>query len=424
MAIVTLVGAIIGALVYLAIPASYSATASVSVNPISTDPAETSRARTVNIPTERKVLASPLVGAAVRDELKPEFTVSTNRLIDSVHTSSPEDSLVIEATYKASDAKLAAAAANAFAHQYLEIRHDQASAAVAARTKAAADEIDRLKAQASNGSPSDLTKRSIETRVDELSKRLADLSNVDLNPGAVVDDATVPTSRSTPAIGWLIAAGALLGLLAGILLALRRDKLDPAIRRAEALTAMGLSPVLDGTNDPDAGDTWDIAAVMLKVPNDIGFELPFTIMVDATIAKGGYSTGTDLVAALERRGQIARYVDASAINDGKISRGWPSDRKLRSWGGEVVIIDTTKIPSAAHRAAVAARCNSVVIARQSGANALAVKRFVSLLRSESIDIALTVLTSASGSDSEAAARAKYAEGLSNSNRDLQPLDAE
>ena len=131
---------------------------------------------------------------------------------------------------------------------------------------------------------------------------------------------------------------------------------------------------------------------MLKIPTDIPVDGPFMIMVDAEEGPDRSVTpGQELVDALARRGRSARFVDASAINEGKISRGWPTDNKRSSWAGEIIIIDTTNLTSDANKVALATRSDSVLLARTTTDDAAALRRLAGLLRSKSVDIALTAL---------------------------------
>jgi hypothetical protein len=160
----------------------------------------------------------------------------------------------------------------------------------------------------------------------------------------------------------------------------------------EGLQALGDQIVLDGTKDTNRADTWDIAAFMLKIPADIGIEDPFLIMVDAEQQHGQSVTpGQELADALSRRGRSARFVDAGAINEGKISRGWPTEKKRISWAGEIIVIDTSNLTSDANKVALATRSDSVLLARTAADDATALRRLASLLRSKNVDIALTAL---------------------------------
>ncbi len=114
-------------------------------------------------------------------------------------------------------------------------------------------------------------------------------------------------------------------------------------------------------------------------------------MVDGESAVAGLTAGQELVDALIRRGRPARYIDADAIDEELISRGWPTERQRRSWAGEIVVVDTSNIASDAHRVALATRTDAVVLARSTTDDARMLRRLVELLKSEGVDIAVTAL---------------------------------
>ena len=182
-----------------------------------------------------------------------------------------------------------------------------------------------------------------------------------------------------------------LGLVIGVPLALTRKDEDSHIDNVDGLTLTEDQLVLDGTQDTDRAETWDIAAFMLKIPQYMEQDGTFLIMVDSEPVAGRPAPGQELVEALSRRGRPARFVDAGAIHEGKISRGWPTDKKRKSWAGEVVIIDTTNVASDARKVALATRSNSVLLARSTTDDAGALRRLVGLFHSKGVDIALTAL---------------------------------
>ena len=236
-----------------------------------------------------------------------------------------------------------------------------------------------------------LAERAWHIQVDTLGAKLAELASLDLDPGRIVSPATLPSQRSTPGVVPLGIAGLVLGLFVGIPVALTRKEENSQIGGVEELTVAENEMVLDGTKDTDRAETWDIASFMLKVPQNMDAEGTFTIMVDSEPADGRQAPGQELVDALSRRGRPARFVDAGEINEGKISRGWPTDRKRKSWAGEVVVIDTTNVASDARKVALATRTETVVLARSVTDDARALRRLVGLFHSKGVDIALTVL---------------------------------
>jgi capsular polysaccharide biosynthesis protein len=389
------IGLLLGVLVSFVLPSRYEATSSVSVDPMNADPigASADAARSVSMPTEVGSARSAKVAATAAESLKSDYSLSAKDVRESTDVESPDDSLILDIRFSGSSPGEAAAGAQAVAKAYLAARRADAEAEVQ-RLKAATEQ-QIADVQAKSVLPEyagGVQQRSITLQADALGTRLAQLGGIDLTPGEIVGSAEVPTSPSTPGPLALGLAGLFLGLLAGIPLALTKKDENSDIGGVEGLQAIGDQIVLDGTKDTNRADTWDIAAFMLKIPADIGIEDPFLIMVDAEEQQGRSITpGQELVDALSRRGRAARFVDAGAINEGKISRGWPTDKKRISWAGEIIVIDTTNLTSDANKVALATRSDSVLLARSTTDDAAALRRLAGLLRSKSVDIALMAL---------------------------------
>ncbi|MCW2769460.1 MAG: hypothetical protein JWR27_893 [Aeromicrobium sp.] len=391
-----ILGVIAGVSASYAIPAAYDATTTVSVNPMNADILTSSvdASRSVSMATEAGIAQSAKVAAAASSLLAPNYSVGAKAIQEATTISSPDDSLILDIRYVGDTPKQSAAGANAVAEAYLQTRRDAASTEIDRLQAAAKAQIAAIQDDArSPANKSDLAQRSLRIQADALGTKLAELGNFDLDPGQVVGSAEIPAAPSTPGPVTLGLAGLVLGLLVGIpITLLRKEEEDSEIGGIDGLHAIGDQIVLDGTKDINRADTWDIAAFMLKIPTEIGTDRPFLIMVDAEEQTGrGTTPGQELADALSRRGRTARFVDAGAINEGKISRGWPTDKKRDSWAGEVIVIDTTNLTSDANKVALATRSDSVLLARSTTDDAAALRRLAGLLRSKGVDIALTAL---------------------------------
>jgi hypothetical protein len=349
--------------------------------------------RSVSMPTEKGLVTSRKVATAAAEELRPRYSLDAAQVKDATTVDIPDDSLILTIHYTGDTPKQAAAGADAVAEAYLSTRRGDAQDEVDRLVKAATDQIAAIQAKASK--PAYLTplaQRALRIQADALGTKLAELANFDVTPGQVVGSADTPSKRSTAGPVPLGLAGLFLGLLAGIPIALVRKEEDSEIGSVDGLSVLGDQIVLDGTKDTNREDTWDIAAFMLKIPTELDPENPFIIVVDA---EGGPSRSTmpgqELIDALGRRGRSGRFVDAGAINEGKISRGWPTDKKRQSWAGEIVVIDTSHITSDANKVAMATRCDSLLLVRSTDDDAAALRRLTSLLKSKNVDIALAAL---------------------------------
>jgi capsular polysaccharide biosynthesis protein len=393
-----LIGLVVGVVAGFVIPARYAATATIAVNPMNTDPLNTSAdsAHAINMATEAELIQSRVVAGAAVDLLRARHRMSTQEVQDATSVETPQDSQVLRMTFVGSSRTRASDGANAVAEAYLEARHDRATTQVENLEERVQKQVDTLQELASkatkSGTPTaGLVDRSWRIQVDALGTKLAELTTLDLDPGRIVGTATQPSHRSTPGIVPLGLAGMFLGLVIGVPLAMTRKESDSHIDNVDGLTLTEDQLVLDGTQDTDRAETWDIAAFMLKIPQHMAAEETFLIMVDSEPVAGRPAPGQELVEALSRRGRLARFVDAGAIHEGKISRGWPTDKKRKSWAGEVVIIDTTNVASDARKVALATKSNSVLLARSTTDDAGALRRLVGLFHSKGVDIALTAL---------------------------------
>ena len=396
-----LIGLVIGVLAGLVVPGRYTATTSVAVNPMTTDPLNTSAdsSRAVNMATERELAESRSVAAAAAELLGARYDLSTKAVQDATTAETVQDSQVLTIRFTGSSGRESADGSNAVARAYLDARHEVAADQVERLEAKAQKQVDTLSALAQKSGEGaeesttgpGLAERAWDIQVDTLGAKLAELASLDLDPGRIISPATPPSQRSTPGVIPLGISGLVLGLFVGIPLAMTRKEEDTQIGAVEGLVVTGDEMVLDGTKDTDRAETWDIAAFMLKIPQNMNADGTFTIMVDSEPAAGRPAPGQELVDALSRRGRPARFVDAGTVNEGKISRGWPTDLKRKSWAGEVVVIDTTNVTSDARKVALATRTESVLLARSVTDDARALRRLVGLFHSKGVDIALTVL---------------------------------
>lgn len=394
-AVVALIGLLLGVVASFVLPSRYAATSTVSVNPLTATALDSSlgATRSVSMPTEAGVARSTKVAAAAAEANPSDGLTSAGRVLDSLQVDSPANSFLLRITFSDGNAKDAATGADAVAQAYLANRSADATAQMQRLITTTQEQIQAIQANADlPENAGSLEQQALSVQADALGAKLVQLTTVDLDPGQLVGAAEVPEQQSSPSVLKLGLAGLLLGLLAGVTLALRKKENRSDIGGVEDLQAIGDQIVLDGTKDTNRTDTWDIAAFMLKIPADIGIEDQFLIMVDAENQPGSPITpGQELVDALSRRGRSARFVDAGAVHGGKISRGWPTDRKRESWAGEIVVIDTSTVTSDANKVALATRSDAVLLARATTDDAAALRRLTGLLKSKRIDIALTAL---------------------------------
>ncbi len=383
------IGLVLGIMAAFVIPTRYSTTATVAVYPLKTDPlSSASGTSTVDMATEGSLAESQMVAAAAATKLEPKHGFTTQDVVDAVSVETPEDSQVLRISYSASSAARAADGANEVAAAYLLTRRNEATGLANRLKKTVQGQVEELKGLKNEGA---LVKRTRQVQADELGTRLAELGGLEFDPGRIVGRATPPDGPSTPGVLPLGLAGAFLGLFVGVPIALTRKELPSNIGNLEGLDAPDEQLVLDGTSDADRADTWDIATFMLNIPADLPDDAPYTVLVDAEPGSGPPAPGQEFADALTRRGWGSRFVDAGGVDEGRINRGWPNDRKRKSWDGRIVVIDTSTLTSDAHRVEIASRCDAVMLTRTTDDAADSLRNLSEMLRAREIDVSLTTL---------------------------------
>lgn len=257
-AAVTLVG-VVGVVAYTQLaPRSYTGTAVVTIDAISSTPFDQTKSvdQLVSPSTEAQVAASDPVAVAAAKMVKPAGVPSAMQGNLSVGSTSGTATLTF--TYKTDGAPAAAAGANAFARAYLAYRRDQAVAQQQQQLAAIKSTLANLNIElaaangtAASGNPgSALVQAAIASRaqlgqqIADLSTKQNDLATMPITPGAIARQATPPTSPTWPKRKLLLAGGALLSLLLGLVLAFVRDRLDGRIRGRRDLETAGAGAVL------------------------------------------------------------------------------------------------------------------------------------------------------------------------------------
>jgi capsular polysaccharide biosynthesis protein len=382
----TAVGCVLAVAVGLALPAHHAAEAVVAVNPVNTDPGHASAdsGRAIAMATERELAKSGRVAAVAAKRLQPRFDVDVRDVQDATTVEVPQGSEVLVIRFSASSPRQAVVGASTVAAAYLDTRRDVATARIKHLREHTKDQIDAL----SGDSGSEFDNQARLAQADTLGASLAALAVADPDPGHIVGPPQLPPSRSNLMLASMGMAGLLLGLFVGAAVALRRT--DSRIHTVAGMeTDAEDLLVLDGTRVADRTQTWDLVARMVNNRAFVSRER--TIVVDGEDPAGRLPSGQELVDALQRRGVTAEFVAAESIDEKLLKHGWPSDGQRRSWAGKVVVIDTTKLDSDADRVTLAAGADSVVIARRTDDDAVALHRRMTLLKMGGAKIAMSVL---------------------------------
>lgn len=250
----------------LAVPSTYTSVAAVQVHP--TGMAEFTGERSgrltgdVNLDSEAQVVLSDQVTAGTAEALPGAPTPADLR--ERIDVTVPSNSNILELHYSARSPEAAREGADALASSYLEHRGEQARSLINGRLEALREEQEGLYERlatlaADNASAVGADQVSADAQADALRQEIGDLGNgisplsalhETVSPGQVITPADLPESPSAPApLLWLVA-GAALGLIAGLLAALVRDRLDPRVHDTEDTARIGAVPVLLNLSAP------------------------------------------------------------------------------------------------------------------------------------------------------------------------------
>ncbi|GAA1459069.1 Wzz/FepE/Etk N-terminal domain-containing protein [Nocardiopsis exhalans] len=249
-----------------AVPSTYTSVAVVQVHP--TGMAEFTGERSgrltgdVNLDSEAQVVLSERVTARMAEALPGDPAPADLR--ERIDVTVPSNSNILELHYSARSPEAAQAGADALAASYLENRGEQARAVISGRLAALREEQEGLYERlsdlaAENAAAQGAERVSADAQADALRQEIGDLGNgisplsalhETVSPGHVITPAGLPESPSSPLPPLWLVAGATLGLIAGLLAALVRDRLDPRLHDTEDTARIGTVPVLLDLSSP------------------------------------------------------------------------------------------------------------------------------------------------------------------------------
>lgn len=249
-------GVVLAAAAVLGLPSHYTSTAAVQVWPSGmaefTGEDSGRLSGEVNLDTEAQVLVSDQVSSTVARALaRGGPAPATEELRERVEVSVPPNSSVLEISYSDTTPEAARAGAQAYADAYLELRRERIEDLVGTHLEALREEQEERYGELAAATGEGLL--AGEARTEALSAQIAGLGEAlgplsalaeTVEPGRVITPAGLPQEASRPVPVLWLAGGAALGLLAGLLAAVARDRLDPRLHGAEDTARAGASPVL------------------------------------------------------------------------------------------------------------------------------------------------------------------------------------
>lgn len=387
---------------YLVVPRSYEATAQVQVNPLpvaitgTANGSQTVSVKDVSMPTEVGLVTSYQVAGAVAKGIG--WTGSLDDLIAEVSVTNPTDSLLLDIAFTGSSADQAVKGANAFAAAYLDQRGQTATDTAANLQTQIAKQVKTLDDLAAaqvaimnknRPATPDYTTAAAKrdaylAQSDSLSQLGRKIALLDLSPGTPVGLATPPSSPSAPKRLVFLAAGLLVGLLLGCVLAAIRERRDRTVRDfvdLEALTGehvLGRVPAqaTDGAPGRAAAEAYRQLAVRLRAaaPHDrpavlavVGADAGATGAVPGNVAAALTSLGSSVLLATSDRAAASQAPGSVAVSDlgpehllGERARAGSltsaSDRD-----SDVVVLDATNVENPSSSLVLAGAAAGVVI---------------------------------------------------------------
>lgn len=265
----TLLGAVVGFVLAQGQPAQYVAVVDVLVVGDVSGPSQTTNPGrgTVDMTTEVQIATSGRVTQQVAQRLDDESTEPELR--SRVAVRAEGDSKVLTFRYTAESPSASRQTALAFAEEYLDYRGDRAREELDSRRSSLQSRSEQLReqlgavtlalSQATAGSAeaaaSSAQQTALAAQLAQIGLQMADIDGFVVNPGQVITTPDAAPDRAGIGAPVFIVSGAALGLLAGLLLALWRERSDDRISLAgPGSTPVGLpAPVLGRLPDLSSG---------------------------------------------------------------------------------------------------------------------------------------------------------------------------
>ncbi|MFI5935602.1 Wzz/FepE/Etk N-terminal domain-containing protein [Actinoplanes sp. NPDC051494] len=345
----TLAGLAVGAGVTRIMPKVYESSTSVLVTPVELDTnAAGGRTKgTINLDTEAQLVPSGAVAAKAAALLRSP--VPPTELARDVSVEVPPNTTVLVIRFEADNPKDAQSGSHAFAEAYLRNREESARADLDNRIKTLNLKIRPLttslvsintrlsRAQPGSAERGNLESQrsSTQNQLNNLNSTLNGLTTTTISAGSIISDAREPDEPTSPNAMLNFAAGAMIGLLLGLVLAFLRERFDRRLRTAADVRDRGRIPVLaalDERTTPHFDDVLQPYGPGGRVFNRLRNEILASLNAgDQIIVVTGASRGSattlvaaNLAAALARTGSdvvlIGAHLPDSVVDAAPLAR--------------------------------------------------------------------------------------------------------
>lgn len=220
---------------------------------------------TINLDTEAQLVTSTEIAAAAAQAIG--YQGNPAELARHVSVTVPPNTEILDIGYTAATADAAQAGAQAFATAYLDNRRTAADDMLQTSRDSLQARINDLTKQLGTvsttiaGLPDGSAERgfdqaqatSLNNQIASLGTQLNQVGATTVSPGRVITSAALPGSPSSPDLLLDVAAGALVGLLAGVGLAVLRQRSDRVLRHAtDVERRSGLAVLVELPGTPTA----------------------------------------------------------------------------------------------------------------------------------------------------------------------------
>ena len=323
----TVLGALAAAGYLLLAPSTVTATTTINLNVITTEPFSAQRAASglLDDATETAIARSHVVAIRAADIIGDGATAGEIRAASTVSTSS--GAAVVTVDYEASTADEAIAGADAVASAYLAFRSEQAGERISVMVSNLTERIDALNttlgavnqtlAGADPGSveyaQATTQRQQILTELDGLLSERNGLQSVDTTGGIVLSAAKDNTLDYAPARTVTLLTGITGGFVAGVIAAFVRNPFDRRLRNAKEMARVVGAPVFATVDSRaesipavgEAADALRVARERLLVDVRPG---SVVLVVDATRATQISPTGVNLAVVTAQSGLAVQTI--------------------------------------------------------------------------------------------------------------------
>ncbi|MEV6523717.1 Wzz/FepE/Etk N-terminal domain-containing protein [Longispora sp. NPDC051575] len=351
----------------------YESSASVLVQPTGVTDTNVTGGRTkgdINLDTEAQLVKSTAVATDAGKLMRSAKTAP--QLAHRVSVQVPPNTSVLVITYSEHSPRAAQAGAHAFAEAYLANRNESAKADLTGQTGTLDRKIKQVNADLA-GLPSgdrgdvDSRRSNLSNQLNTLTSRLNQLATTTVNGGKIISDADLPRHAVKPSVPLNLGSGALAGLVAGIGIALGRERFDRRVRRGIDLPRRADVPLLaeltaiDDKYDPGT----DCGRAFARLRNEIACGDHRLIVVTGA-APGSAATlvAANLAGAFAHAGNNVSLLtqhaqDATGQLQAESVRRTLDKLRARA---EYVIIEAPSTAASADAQSLASLCDAAIMA--------------------------------------------------------------